>query len=121
MLYKTGRLMSQLILPYMMLHDMLQELRPGLEDSHSVVMQAEAVIAAAQQAATALVQQQDTVKPDVAVAILQRLGRLRTPEASAKLEVSNCPIHIPGHCSLRYRETAAWQCFMQPLTSDSPQ
>ena len=56
-------------------------------------MQAEAVIHAAQQAATVLAKQQETVKPDVAVTILQRLGRLRTPEASSKLEVRGCPFH----------------------------
>ena len=60
-----------------------------------LLVQAEAVIAAAQQAATLLAQQQDTVKPDVAVAILQRLGRLRTPEASAKLQV-----HRPSYARL---------------------
>jgi len=51
------------------------------------MVQAEAVIRAAQQAATALAKAQDTVKPDIAVAILQCLGRLNTPEASAKLGV----------------------------------
>lgn len=47
------------------------------------------MISAAQKAATALAGKDESVQPDVALAILQRLGRLRTPEASAKLEV--CP------------------------------
>ena len=47
-----------------------------------------------------LAQQQLTVKPDVAVAILQRLGRLRTPEASAKLEVRGFPVNTPGCCKV---------------------
>ena len=93
--------MRQLLLPHTTLHAMLQGLRPAPEGGHYVAMQAEAVIAATQQAATALAQQQDTVKPDVAVAILQRLGRLRTPEASAKLEVSDCPDRASGYCSSR--------------------
>ena len=55
--------------------------------SASLHFQAEAVVGCAQRAATALAQQKEVVKPDVALAILQRLGRLRSPEAAAKLQV----------------------------------
>ena len=55
--------------------------------SAALHIQAEAVVERAQRAATALAQQKEGVKPDVALAILQRLGRLRYPEAAAKLQV----------------------------------
>ena len=50
-------------------------------------VQAEAVVKSAQQAAAALANQEAAIAPDVALAVLQRLGRLGTSEASAKLEV----------------------------------
>ncbi len=53
----------------------------------SLCVQAEAVVNSAQQAAGALASQEAAIAPDVALAVLQRLGRLGTPEASAKLEV----------------------------------
>lgn len=55
--------------------------------SASLHLQAEAVVECAQRAATPLAQQKEVVKPDVALAILQRLGRLHTPEAAANLQV----------------------------------
>ena len=59
-------------------------LQPAQSTLH---FQAEAVVECARSAATALAQQKEVVTPDVALAILQRLGRLRTPEAAAKLQV----------------------------------
>ena len=59
----------------------------SLRPEASLRVQAEAVVSSAQQAAAALASQEAAAAPDVALAVLQRLGRLQTSEASAKLEV----------------------------------
>ena len=72
--------------------------------------QAEAVVECARSSATALAQQKEIVTPDVALAILQRLGRLRTPEAAAKLQVRILSYRRrqSGLCMLSEACTASW-------------